>query len=1470
MNCTAKDIIEKRRLGYIPYYHTERKSIRFRESKDDESDKCANVETKFQSNYSDYAGVKSNDNSGANKSDRYQSTSFHSEEELLNKLSNMLPGVAKYLMSVEEIHAERIMDMLILMQKGTFPSDNICFHLFGDVVAWFANPDVRGIRYSEPVRKFWSVGYRLFHNKFLEFMRGPALQDPLRESKSRFYEGSKAKINFAVPKVNHLKLSSSGIPDVLEPGFLTEMVDSYIRLRPDCVNKSFNLSADLKKINASKRGKYGEVDLAGFESKPTKLDRQQLLTNRLQLIETGSSLIENAHSLRISEINNLPDMMKKQLHTFIIDTIRIQSEDLSDIRSFAKTKSYNLDKLLERAAAENAKEWRQTKYHYVISFVKSQLLACKELIKKGLDDNMRLLKAGADIMGSGSSFCADSTVDLSNQTNYECLEGLNEEDLRRLNLDPTDVSRLLEQKSQAWHHLRNAAAATGSTIYDTIGLGTLLKMKRLFRYKKCSAPLPAIDEDTQEKMDHGNVNETNAVATMVSRFMPCFLPDVKFSEVGCYIKRKDGQLVLVVSPDGEGTDANGKVVSMFELKCPFPKKYGTTVFYQIPRYYATQLLAEMNLAPDGALGGCFLGCWSKNSSTFFEVSNDLGLWNKIENEIQKIADYSSADIPKKKPESSRELLSGIEKFLDENVKFVCETPSAIAIKCTHDNEEKTHLNVHKQHSARDNECSQLLDLEGTFQSVKCNIKESHELRKPKATNILVYLLADLDRTRYTESDSLTGIPVFYGFAPTAPSMDCMQSLSTYVAMELERKGLNILSQGFDGQMFRLAAYDEKRHPLTLLHVQKELFSRVTSMKKDEVIEMLVSKCPNKSITDFISTVKSATTNVLDQLSNRLPDGTNKHALSTTIEEFLNTLQGFKDLESTCTETENLCVGSDSDTLQQPESTGERINLDHAGCNTDFQYSDDSENEEGIADDGNFSILEAVQELNNTLHDYMDDTELYDPMSTLQSDADEIAQIPVDGAIIRRILSTIRSSSTPEEFRDYCSCAQSIDEHFTLASLKEIIKVFRSEGYKIEKGLRQKKDYVTQVSKILGDGSHCETSKRVNISQSNSLSNKLSKIKKAELNKIMSVVLWPIEIQKWFSSGLVPQGIPLEPLKINMQWFTQPKVSEHNQKECFTIIDPTHILTNTRCHIARNGYLDLNIKRDAWVRVAKEQSTALNIAMVEDVIDPQNGDTAQLFFSENVEEQLRAHGDVTEAEFCRIFRNWYGAMDERGHDNRAVHINQMREFLLGLLSEYLVRFPPATTHVKSIPIVTFMSLLIACERTFQMFRYVKTGTLNLRAIGSSLNETFFSSLRDIDITNQGILRPDQIPRAMSTACLLMEARLDESRGFHMKTTKRCPVYKTQTTMKMTTEPDESDPVSQENSSVIEFRSHPVFDNKCSKRRSRNAAVNHPDSHAKGALPIRAQGGHKRREENLDYDIRAGIDIDDVGVDIMDTT
>ena len=270
---------------------------------------------------------------------------IYSEEELTMKLLDMLPGVAKYLSSVENVHAERILDMLLLMQRGSFPSDNICFQLFSDVIAWFQSSDVRGYRYSGPVRKFWAVGYRLFRNKFLEFMRGPALKECHNLSQNASYEGVQAKINFAVPEVRHLKLNTS-IPEMLALGLLTDMIDSYIKLRPDYMHKSFNLSADMKKINASKRGQYGEVDLAGFENKPTKQDREEELKARLQTVDTCISLIENAHSRMIRDLVHLPSEIKTQLYDLIIDIIKIQSEEVSSVRNFAKSKSYHLEKLL--------------------------------------------------------------------------------------------------------------------------------------------------------------------------------------------------------------------------------------------------------------------------------------------------------------------------------------------------------------------------------------------------------------------------------------------------------------------------------------------------------------------------------------------------------------------------------------------------------------------------------------------------------------------------------------------------------------------------------------------------------------------------------------------------------------------------------------------------------------------------------------------------------------------------------------------------------------------------------------------------------------------------------------------------------------------------------------------------------------------------------------------------------------------
>ena len=60
-----------------------------------------------------------------------------------------------------------------MVNDGSFPFENIAFLLFMDVCRFLSSKNTRGIRYSDKVKHFWRIGYRLFHGKWLKFMSGP-------------------------------------------------------------------------------------------------------------------------------------------------------------------------------------------------------------------------------------------------------------------------------------------------------------------------------------------------------------------------------------------------------------------------------------------------------------------------------------------------------------------------------------------------------------------------------------------------------------------------------------------------------------------------------------------------------------------------------------------------------------------------------------------------------------------------------------------------------------------------------------------------------------------------------------------------------------------------------------------------------------------------------------------------------------------------------------------------------------------------------------------------------------------------------------------------------------------------------------------------------------------------------------------------------------------------------------------------
>lgn len=82
-------------------------------------------------------------------------------------------------------------------------------------------------------------------------------------------------------------------------------------------------------------------------------------------------------------------------------------------------------------------------------------------------------------------------------------------------------------------------------------------------------------------------------------------------------------------------------------------------------------------------------------------------------------------------------------------------------------------------------------------------------------------------------------------------------------------------------------------------------------------------------------------------------------------------------------------------------------------------------------------------------------------------------------------------------------------------------------------------------------------------------------------------------------------------------------------------------------------------------------------------------------------------------------------------------------------------------MKDIPIVLYEGLLIHINRRSQLYAFTN-GAYNARSIGTLDIETLFGAFQDWDAKGTGVLRADEVPEAMLTACDLYNTRLNEAR------------------------------------------------------------------------------------------------------------
>lgn len=147
--------------------------------------------------------------------------------------------------------------------------------------------------------------------------------------------------------------------------------------------------------------------------------------------------------------------------------------------------------------------------------------------------------------------------------------------------------------------------------------------------------------------------------------------------------------------------------------------------------------------------------------------------------------------------------------------------------------------------------------------------------------------------------------------------------------------------------------------------------------------------------------------------------------------------------------------------------------------------------------------------------------------------------------------------------------------------------------------------------------------------------------KVALNAIVATEKFNVSARQWVSESCFGEAT-IGDERYDYTFFSHPEYYPSLQRHVVYIPDTHHQFVNLRCFLMKNGIPARSIKRNAWVKVARNASVnkcGLSVAMVDDIIDRQSNDIAQITFSLEVETEMRKNEDIKEAELVKIVREW---------------------------------------------------------------------------------------------------------------------------------------------------------------------------------------------------------------------------------------
>ena len=102
-----------------------------------------------------------------------------------------------------------------------------------------------------------------------------------------------------------------------------------------------------------------------------------------------------------------------------------------------------------------------------------------------------------------------------------------------------------------------------------------------------------------------------------------------------------------------------------------------------------------------------------------------------------------------------------------------------------------------------------------------------------------------------------------------------------------------------------------------------------------------------------------------------------------------------------------------------------------------------------------------------------------------------------------------------------------------------------------------------------------------------IEDKVKSISKETLNVVYAELIYPNRLAQFRSTAPIKDAVKVTPFGLPEYWYCQPEFLPQLGMHHFSLIDPTHILTNLRTKICTTGIEERNLKRSSWLEVAKE-------------------------------------------------------------------------------------------------------------------------------------------------------------------------------------------------------------------------------------------------------------------------------------------